>query len=70
MMFPRVYQQIVEAVRADEYGEEWKKFFGENMGAAIMAEQRLYQCSACNHLEQEYYLSLHLNKNGTPTKHD
>lgn len=70
MMFPRVYQRIVEAVRAGEYGEEWKKFFGEKMGAAIMAEQRLYQCSACNLLEQEYDLSLYLNKNGTPPEHD
>lgn len=70
MMFPRVYQRIVGAVRNGEYGEEWKKFFEENTGAAIMAEQRLYQCSACKHLEQDYDLSLYLNKNGTAPEHD
>lgn len=47
------------------------KYKGEyHLGAAIMAEQRLYQCSVCNHLEQEYDLSLCLNKNGTPPEHD
>lgn len=70
MMFPIVYQKIVEEVRSGEYGEEWKLFFEENPGAAIMAEQRLYQCSSCNHLEQDYDLSLYCNKNGTPPEHD
>lgn len=70
MMFPRIYQRIVEEVRSGEYGEEWKLFFEENLGAAIMAEQRLYQCSACNHLEQDCDLSLYCNKNETPPEQD
>lgn len=71
MMFPRVYQRIVDAVRNGEYGEEWKKFFEENTGAAIMAEQRLYQCFACKHLEKDYdLLKLPCPKCGSDLKID
>ncbi|MGI6042044.1 MAG: hypothetical protein ACOYBH_07475 [Candidatus Alectryocaccobium sp.] len=57
MMFPEVYRRIVESVRNGEYGE------------VIRAEQRLYQCSYCNNIEQDYDLSLYLNKNETASEY-
>lgn len=69
MMFPEVYRRIVESVRNGEYGEEWKECFKKNTGAVIRAEQRLYQCSYCNNIEQDYDLSLYLNKNETAPEH-
>lgn len=70
MMFPRVYERVVSEVKDGRYGEEWKQFFDDNTGAAIMCEQRLYQCPSCNNLIQNYDLSLYNHKNGEPPEHN
>lgn len=70
MLFPSDYEKIVEDIYRGVYGEEYKRFFEENAGAAVKAEQSMYQCPACNHLIQDYDMSLYVKEKGEPPKNN
>ncbi|MDO4939502.1 MAG: hypothetical protein Q4E54_06015 [Lachnospiraceae bacterium] len=68
-LFGLVYEKTVKAVRSGKYGAEWQQFFKEHPGAAILCEERLYQCPKCNHLQTNLDLALYLNKDENPPKY-
>ena len=67
--YPSVYQEVIDKIRKGAYGKEWKMFFEEHPGAVVNAEIELYRCPACNHLEEDYNLSLYEHKEGRPPEY-
>ena len=65
MMFPTEYKKVVRKIKLGKYGAEWRKFFKENEGAAVDAEECLYVCSHCNAIKAEPNLSLYITAYGS-----
>lgn len=59
MLFPTVYQEVVDSIRKGKYGEEWKKLTDNKDSIAVDAAKHVYCCSKCNAWEVEYGLSLY-----------
>ena len=49
-----------------KYGSEWEQYFKANRGEAVVIDETLYQCDACNELISEPNLALYLRKNNEP----
>lgn len=64
MMFPTVYEKTVQNIRSGEYGEDWKKFFGEHPDGVVNCEKELLICEECGVPRIEMNLSLYLPKEG------
>ena len=58
-LFPRVYQETVEAIEAGKYGQEWKELFEKTPGAAINAEMEFYTCPYCGGFANEPNLTIY-----------
>ena len=67
--YPSLYAELIEKIRSGEYGDTWKQYFCEHPGAMINGEIELYQCPSCNHLEEDYNLSLYENQAGMPPEY-
>lgn len=65
--FPRVYQEVVTAVRKGKFGREWKELFERTSGAAVDANRELYVCSACGRFREDMNLCLYEPKDADVT---
>lgn len=59
MMFPKVYQDLIEGIRKGEFGEEWRTLESDGEFVAVDARKRLFLCPECGGWEVEPSLSLY-----------
>lgn len=59
MMFPNVYQGILQSAKAGEYGDEWKELTNKSKLIAIDVSQKLYLCPCCGYWKVDHDLSLY-----------
>ena len=62
MMFPKVYQQIINSISDGEYGQRWKDLFDSQEYVAVNAKKTVYICRNCGHWETNYILDLYVPK--------
>lgn len=65
-LFPRAYQEAMEAARAGAYGERIQKFLEEHPDGALNAEIVLLQCEECGVLEPGLDLSMYVRNPEVP----
>ena len=59
MLFPTVYQELIDSIKNGEYGSEWKDLIESEENVAVDAVKHVYCCSKCNAWKVEYGLSLY-----------
>lgn len=64
MMYPQEYQQLVTLIRRGAYGGKWKQLFESKKGMVVDAARKLYSCSGCGKLKENYNLSLYVHTEG------
>lgn len=59
MLFPDVYQDVLEDAKAGKYGSEWKELANKSEFVAVDATQKFYLCPRCGNWKVDYDLSLY-----------
>ena len=62
MMFPHVFSETIEDIKAGKYGEEWKNLINSGEYIVPDAESYLFYCKACGTWEVTEDLSLYQPK--------
>lgn len=64
MLFPIIYDEIVEKIKSGFYGEKWQTLFTTNKKTIVDGTLSFYTCSSCGHYASEYNLGLYVLKDG------
>ena len=64
MLFPVVYDELVEKIITGFYGEKWQSLFMSNTNTIVDGTLTLYVCSSCGHYLSDYNLGLYALKDG------
>ena len=64
MMFPKVYQETVYAIKEGKFGEDHRAFFAAHPDAAVNCEAYMAVCKECGEFDTVKSLSLFLPKHG------
>ena len=60
--FPRIYENLIEAIEAGRFGEEWRELAAQTDQFGIDAEDHLYRCDECGYWECAPSLSIYAPK--------
>lgn len=63
MMYPKVYQEVVEDIKNGKYGPECQEIMNSEEFVAVNAEREIYICNECKHWETDLNLALYRPKN-------
>ena len=67
-LFPKVYQETVEAAKTGQYGKTVQAFMEEHPDGVLNCDNVLLQCTECGELETEKDLSMYTPKPDVETK--
>ena len=67
-LFPKVYQETIEAAKEGQYGKMVQEFLEEHPDGALNCDEVLLQCIECGDLQTGKDLSMYVPKQRTESK--
>ena len=64
LLYPKLYRETVEKMKAGEYGEEARQFFIDCPEGAVDCESVLFQCDDCHQYFFDLKLSMYIPRDG------